>query len=391
MRSRVALALAGFLTATAAQRQECHRNFTISPTDNTTDLFSPCHTIIGNINIGAGFNASVDLRNVYNITGTIDLQDNYARDSDRRSIVHFLQAPDLVYLGGLNIYDFSVYELYMRNLEVVGDVAIYVDEYSLNLDLESLVEARSINISRALSTIDFEALETVHGALIVNYHKANSSSNEDLGFSNHGRIDFPSLGTAGSVMLAGATKNITLPRLTSVGPQNDSDSEVGSQSGLNIHMEDMEEGFELDLPRLRSVDDQINLYGNLKELHTPQLTTYTSINITSSTSFPCTTYLSTLSSTTSVTCTSTPSKGLSTGAKIAIGVVVPVVVIAGIAAVVVFCMRKKSRRESRARMELRGLQGDLAAERQQERGGNHGGDGDGRPLTPPPPYSSQGR
>ncbi|KAL4871850.1 hypothetical protein BDV12DRAFT_12788 [Aspergillus spectabilis] len=380
MNSWLALALATFLTSAAAE--ECHRNFTINPNDNTTELFESCDTIVGNINIGHGFNGSVELRNVFNITGTIEFRAGYDHDHDSRPIVHFFNAPDLYYLGNLDVYDFSVYELYMRNLETAGDISVYVDEYALNLDLNSLVEADSINISRALSTINLTNLKTVHGAATIDYHRANSSSEEPFSNINNGRIDFPSLETAGSLNLAGATKNITLPQLISVGPPR----ETGFESGLNIHMEDMKEPFELDLRRLRSVEDQLYLSGNLKKLRTLQLTNFTSINITSSTNFDCDSFVSDIERSTeypedgsSVTCTNTPSKGLSKGAKIAIGVVVPVVVIAIVVGIALMWTRKKSRRQSRARMELRGLQSDTAIERED------------RAASPPPPYSSHGR
>lgn len=148
-------------------------------------------------------------------------------------------APDLFHLGGLKIHPgVSVYELDLRGVETIGNVSIYVDEYALNLDLESLVEADSINISRALSTcvpqprciyhiwdgripilrppsVDLANLKTVHGALTIDYHPANDSSNEPSG-SNHGRIDLFSLETVGALKLAGATEKCVLPPRPSV-------------------------------------------------------------------------------------------------------------------------------------------------------------------------------
>ncbi|KAK1146254.1 hypothetical protein N8T08_003344 [Aspergillus melleus] len=244
-----------------AAAEECHGNFTIHPNDNTTRLFDSCTTIVGNINVGRSIDGELYLRGIYNVTGTIEFRPDHDHDRDYRPVVHFFNAPNLFHLGGLKVHEgFSVYELYLRDLETVGDISVYVDEYALNLELESLVEADSINISRALSTLDLPDLRTVHGALTIDYHAANSSSNEPAS-SNHGRIDFPSLESAGSVNLAGATENITLPRLTTVGPLNGS----GFESGLTLHMEKLEKPFHLDLPRLRSVRDQMNLYGNVKE------------------------------------------------------------------------------------------------------------------------------
>ncbi|KAH8435058.1 uncharacterized protein LDX57_012687 [Aspergillus melleus] len=378
MRPWLVWALPAILTGAAAE--ECHGNFTVHPNDNTTRLFDSCTTIVGNINIGTSIDGELYLRGIYNVTGTIEFRPDHDHDRDSRPVVHFFNAPNLFHLGGLKVHEgFSVYELYLRGLETVGDISVYVDEYALNLELDSLVEADSINISRALSTLDLPDLRTVHGALTIDYHAANSSGDEP-GSSNHGRIDFPSLELAGSVNLAGATENITLPRLTTVGSLNGS----GSESGLTLHMEKLEKPFHLDLPRLRSVQDQMNLYGNVKEVHAPRLTNFTSINITSSTNLDCDAFLAAIEKTTrypegrsSVACSYAPSKGaLSKGAKIAIGVVVPVVAIAIAVGIVFICVKKKSRRASRARMELSGLQ---ALERERDA------------ATPPPPYSAHGR
>ncbi|PLB47455.1 hypothetical protein P170DRAFT_439110 [Aspergillus steynii IBT 23096] len=378
MRLWLALALVTLLNFAAGQ--ECHRNFTITPNDNTTKLFQSCTTIVGDINIRTSIDGELYLRGVYNVTGNIDFRPDSDANTDSRPVVHFFIAPDLFYLGGLNVHQgFSVYELYLRDLETVGNISVYVDEYALNLDLGSLVEANSINISRALSTVDLDDLKTVHGALTIDYHAANDSSNEPTS-SNYGRIDFPSLESAGSLNLAGATKNITLPRLTSVGPSPGS----GSESGLTLHMDKLEKPINLDLPRLGSVEDHLKLYGNVKEIHAPRLTNFTSMNITSTTNLDCDSFLSIIEQSSqypdngsSVTCTFTPSKGLSKGAKIAIGVVVPVVVIAIVVGILLMWMKKKSRRESRARMGLSRL--DLA-----------GTEREARSATPPPPYSSHG-
>ncbi|KAL2783251.1 hypothetical protein BJX66DRAFT_134892 [Aspergillus keveii] len=377
MRSRFALALATFLSATTAN--ECRRDFTINPNDNITQLFDSCTTIIGNIEVGRGFDGDITLRNVFNITGTIEFRADTIHD-DSRPVVYSFNAPDLTSLGGLYVMDFSVYELYMRNLRTVGSISVYVNEYALNLDLDELVEADSISISRAVSTVKLGALKTVNDALTISYHAANSSSDEPTGMNNGGRIDLPSLESAGALSLGGAWKD-------------------PSDFGMILDMEKMEEPYELDLPMLRSVDDQLLLSGNVKEIHTPRLTNFTSINITSTANLDCDAFIADIESTTeyptdgsSVTCTFAKSGGLSKGAKIAIGVVVPIVVIAIIAAIALMWTRKKSGRESRARMELRGVNtGTIVPLPVERERGFAGQGGSERPLTPPPPYSSHGR
>ncbi|KAL4880468.1 hypothetical protein BJY04DRAFT_191351 [Aspergillus karnatakaensis] len=390
MRSWVALALVALLSGTTSA-EECHRDFTITATTNTTAAFAPCTTIIGNIDVAPGFNGNIDLDNVYNITGSIELRADTIHD-DTRPIVHYLLANDLIHLGGLYINDFSVYELYMRSLETVGDISIYVDQYALNLDLDSLVEADGISISRAVSTVNLRSLETVHNALVIDYHPANSSTedHEPTGLNNGGRIELESLESAGAVALAGARNGVYLPRLTTVG----SAPGPASDWGLTINLDKMEEAYELDLPRLRSVDKEILLLGNVKEINTPSLQNFTSLNVTSSANFDCDTFLADIENSSAflhnestVSCTGTKPGGLSQGAKIAIGVVVPVVVIAIIAAIAVLFTRKKSRRESRARMELRGVTTEIPMQRESERVTGVGAGSDDRPLTPPPPYS----
>ncbi|BCS21078.1 uncharacterized protein APUU_21510S [Aspergillus puulaauensis] len=355
------------LLAISALAEECNRDFEIEYADNTKSLFNNCTTIVGNIDLGEGFKGPITMGDVVNITGTITLRAPSTDDPMGRSSVHRLEAPALEYLGGLVIPDTELGDVSLPKLKnVTGEISI-----SPSNSAGSEVELR------------FAALEEAGGIDIgLDYmiYDDGSYPLPRLG------VDMPSLRSAEYIRLWGYVNSINMPELTTVGQPVD--TRHTDRSGLEIQLAEKGDILDISLPKLESVESNLTLSGNIRQ---PQLDslTKTSANITIDTSsrlalslplieaktitlngtiysasfsdiqrfesvtvtsqlddFDCDQFkerLNQASSPGSISCTAgPPSKSLSSGAKIALGVTIPIVMVLVATAMALVLRRRRS-------------------------------------------------
>ncbi|KAL3494525.1 hypothetical protein BJX62DRAFT_234127 [Aspergillus germanicus] len=434
----VALALWAPILVTAREctSDEPYGSYNISSPEEAADLFAGCTTIITDqIRINHWFNGTFSLPGVINITGDIVCQWDGSYYS--RQGVDAIEAPDLVYLGGLRLSQTGVRRMEFPALRTV-DQSIELESFSdgQTIEFPALVEAGAVVLMRRFSRFNFGSLETVHGDLII----------EQCTYCNEGHdvdpteftpnASFPVLQSAGFVRIEGIFSDINLPSLVSVGPPTRL-YVPSTDSGITIHVKEL--GMELEFPALTAVNKQFYVHDAVLGLDMPALQHINgSFRIDASTplsvdlplisaewlqldgnikeaSFPALNTRTTSLRLDGISCGAMGpglrdseyyidrcgeyKAPLSKGAKIAAGVVVPVGVLGIVILVIVWYKRRARRRGAKAVGEVGELV-DLPPRGGAVDGGRDGGRGRvpvarpererSRSRTPPPPYEARG-
>ncbi|KAI9368309.1 hypothetical protein BJX61DRAFT_230047 [Aspergillus egyptiacus] len=336
--------------------------------------------------------------------------------------------PNLEYLGGLDIKDATgLQNVTMPRLkEVTGRVSIEMKR-GWRLDFRSLERAPAIRVVGRLEEIHLDSLQTVNNDLVVNNCGACGDwdgTNAVMKYKDALVLSLGSLVSVGYIEIAGYLRAIGISNLISAGPPQDpDDGSLSMDSGARFHLAQVMASFSLNLTKLESVNKQlyihgeldglsipalktanatihidastpldidlplktansIDLLGRITSVHLPNLTPSTPITLTST--YKC----KPLDSVTNVTC-AIPSPGLSMEAKVGMGMGITVGVALVMFAVVFCCRRSRGRKMTgRSSSELADLPayGDSNS-RARATGSPVVPVPQGRPETPPPPYS----
>ncbi|KAL4882505.1 hypothetical protein BJY04DRAFT_187194 [Aspergillus karnatakaensis] len=394
-------------------------SFKINSTEEIRDIFNGCTTIVAQqISISSYFNGTFSFPGVTNFTGTLDC--TYDGSQYGRPGVSTVEMADLQYLGGLSathteIAHFSFPEL----ISVSGEIEVMSWTALFEMDFPKLRDADQIVLSRRYSKLNFESLEKVQGDLII---ESCTFCGPDVRYTYD--IDpmasFPVLKSAGFIRLEGIFSSISLPLLESAGPPT---LRWASDSGLSIYVK--QNGMELGFPQLRTVDKQFFVHGAIMGLELPVIgsingsfrvdtDTPLSLNVPLSSA----TWLqldgnikeakfSRLNTATTelrldgISCGKMGEglresgyyedrcgkykKPLSKGAKIAIGVIVPIA--AGLLLFfLVYYYKKRIRKKPKVTAEVEMVNMDIPASGRRREDTELGGQ---RSATPPPPYEAQ--
>ncbi|KIA75651.1 hypothetical protein HK57_00584 [Aspergillus ustus] len=374
--------------------------YNITSTRQALDLFSDCTTIVADqISIDDWDNGTFSLGGITNITGTIIY--NYEGN------IAALELPDLRYLGGfISTTTTGISSiLFSQLLSVTGRIEIRAPGAETQVSFPKMWIAGAVTVKGPVSVVDLNALQAVRGDLIL----------EDIL-----AVPLPQLQTAAYIRISGIPSYIEMPLLTSVGASSDVQS-LPSSSGMEINQ--VNSGIKLEFPALISVDRLLDIRGTVISLSLPSLlfitgTLHIDPSVRLSVDLP-------LTSVTTIELEGGISNALgsgldessyykencakyeqhlSTGGKIAAGVVVPLAVF-GIIVALIFWHKKRVRRGGKAvgrvvgDVEMVDLgpgagggEGDTASERERdlERGRipvtQPGMMVRERSPTPPPPY-----
>ncbi|KAL2850219.1 hypothetical protein BJY01DRAFT_210078 [Aspergillus pseudoustus] len=250
MRPLVALAIwaPSLITAQVCTPGNGSSTYNITSTRQALDLFSDCTTIVADqISIDDWDNGTFSLGGITNISGTLIY--NYEGN------VEALEMPDLRYLGGLvSTTSTGIASiLFSQLLTVTGRVDIREPGVETQVSFPKLWNAGAVGITGPVSLFNLSALQTVAGDLIL----------EDMP-----AVALPQLQTAGYIRISGMPSYITMPLLTSAARGSDVEA-LPSSSGMEINQENS--GIDLEFPALASVDRLLYIQGTVISLNLPSL------------------------------------------------------------------------------------------------------------------------
>jgi hypothetical protein len=139
------------VTARECTSDEPYGSYNISSPEQAADLFAGCTTIITDqIRINDWFNGTFSLPGVTNITGDIVCQWDGSYYS--RQGVEAIEAPDLVYLGGLRLSHTGIKHMLFPALRTIDQI-IELDSFSDGQAVEfpALVEAGAVVLKERFS------------------------------------------------------------------------------------------------------------------------------------------------------------------------------------------------------------------------------------------------
>ncbi|KAL3441188.1 hypothetical protein BJX65DRAFT_289056 [Aspergillus insuetus] len=263
----LALWAPSLVTARECTYDEAYGAYNISSPEQALDLFSGCTTIITDqILINTWFNGTLSLPGVTNITG--DIVFSWGGSYYSRQGIEAIEAPDLVYLGGMRLSHAGIKRMSFPALKTV-DQSIELEWFSDGevVEFPALVEAGAVVLKRRFSRFNFDSLTTVHGDLIIE-QCTYCDSGQDYTTEFTPNASFPALQSAGFVRIEGIFSDINLPSLVSAGSSTRSYS-ISTDSGISIHVKEL--GIELEFPALTAVDKQLYVHDAVLGLEMPAL------------------------------------------------------------------------------------------------------------------------
>ncbi|KAL4985462.1 hypothetical protein BDW68DRAFT_179668 [Aspergillus falconensis] len=209
-----------------------------------------------------------------------------------------IEAPQLMHLGGLDILSISSLANFSfpKLQHVAGQIRIESPERYASLDFPALEDAKSIYGDGDFERLDFRGLQRVDNDLIVGNCDGCKTIYRGKTTPDPVAISFPGLESVGFIKLAGVISNISLPQLISAGPPTTPDEPEpdwytrpnSSDSGLRVRMNEVSSPFELELPKLSSVNKQLYIHGDVKNVQLPSL--WPSASVTLDSAYECDPY-----------------------------------------------------------------------------------------------------
>ncbi|OJJ08849.1 hypothetical protein ASPVEDRAFT_57821 [Aspergillus versicolor CBS 583.65] len=216
-------------------------------------LASECTSINASVAIEYNYTGSFYLPNIQSITGDLSLYPDAISHNESISL------PDLETIGGRLQLSFPHYFRTISAPKLSAVEGYYVSiQYARDVDLRALRSAKEVNINGNLSSIRLESLEEVRDLDI--YPESASPSPID--------IFLLSLKSAASIVLRGKIASISLPKLTSLGPNRfsiDPDPasfELTTEGGPPLNV---------SFPELDTVHDAMKLEGSIGSLSMPKI------------------------------------------------------------------------------------------------------------------------
>ncbi|RHZ53050.1 hypothetical protein CDV55_103402 [Aspergillus turcosus] len=242
-----------------------------SPDDLNWFSSHNCTTINGDITLLGSFNGSFSLPNVTSISGIIT-----STTPTETWELTSIELPDALYLGGININLPSgqgIIDVSAPKATAAGSINLAVP-LTRAVDFRSLKQATSISLAGNYSSVRFDSLEQVNGNFSMRGSDpiaTNALDNEAYGQLP---LSFPALKSATFIQFSGMITEFSMPVLEMANIQS---NKYFSPSGLSIH--NYGAPLDLDLPKLHSVGDVLNLQGAISSLSLDSLQS-TQANIT---------------------------------------------------------------------------------------------------------------
>ncbi|KAL4862277.1 hypothetical protein BDV12DRAFT_179018 [Aspergillus spectabilis] len=264
-----AVLILGF-SASSGLAQECTGWFDIHDLHDIERSFANCTVVDGTVAILPYFSGPLVLPDIVNITGAITI--------NAESNVTSVKAPDLVSVGSLDFgLEGTVSLVSFPRLEIVGErISMGASLRNSTIELPFLTNAGSVSLKGSFGSLDLNALRFVSDDLTIHNEVSTLKPLELL---------FPALENAGFIKVSGDISSIFMAELLSVGPLDDSLGSIYPVSGLQLHLEQAEGPFQLEFPKLSSIDSELYVHGAIESLDLSALK-YTEATIHIDTSHP---------------------------------------------------------------------------------------------------------
>jgi hypothetical protein len=254
-----------FVAATTCERSH-------DPSDRNTpaafDFASPdelnwfsahnCTTIDDDITLLERFNGSFSLPNVTSISGVI----TYTAPTETFELTS-ISLPDVLYLGGINVdlpSSQEIIDVSAPKATAVGTINVAVPSTAA-VDFRSLKQATSISLAGNYSSVRLDSLEQVNGNLSIRGSDTNATNYLDDEAYGQLPLSFPVLKFATLILFSGVITEFSMPVLETANIQT---RKYFGPSGVSIH--NYGAPVDLDLPKLRSVGDMLDLQGAISSL-----------------------------------------------------------------------------------------------------------------------------
>ncbi|KAL4882727.1 hypothetical protein BJY04DRAFT_217216 [Aspergillus karnatakaensis] len=361
----------------AGSASDCSGWFAIDQPGDTDNDFQNCATANGIISFSRSDTGPMDLTHVVHVNGSIQTQ----RGRSPIEQVPSIAAPALV--SASVVYFDTIYPVGRISFPRLEDVTArrsFLDcADDADADFPQLVHAGSAAFHGSFASMNLDSLQTIDGDFTT------GSPYSGVGHA----LSLPSLESVGFMRLSSNHTRFSMPNLVSAGPPSHAEGSTSTESGLRFHMDMRVTPYQLNLPKLSSVDSQLYVHGPFERLELsvcqetnalihidstrrlsfslplraaakielagaiesaafPNLTSYTSIWVNSTRDFDCDSFMEQINTTAPypdpipIVCYSRRSySGLPLAAKVAVAVVIPsaVIFLLGLA----FWLRRRQR------------------------------------------------
>ncbi|KAH2935861.1 hypothetical protein KXW15_004338 [Aspergillus fumigatus] len=254
-----------FVTATTCERsrdpslQNSPAAFQFASSDDL-NWFSThnCTTIDDDITLLESFNGSFSLPNVTSIRGII----TYTGPTETFKLTS-ISLPDVLYLGGMNVDlpdSQKIINVSAPKVTAIDSINLAVPSTAA-IDFRSLKQATSISLTGNYSSVRLDSLEQVNGNLSIRGFDTIATNFLDDEAYGQLPLSFPALKYATFIQFSGVITEFSIPVLETANIQT---REYSGPSGVSIHNYGAPLG--LDLPKLRSVGDMLDLQGAISSL-----------------------------------------------------------------------------------------------------------------------------
>ncbi|KAH1547964.1 hypothetical protein KXX57_002148 [Aspergillus fumigatus] len=254
-----------FATATTCERsrdpslQNSPAAFQFASSDDL-NWFSThnCTTIDDDITLLESFNGSFSLPDVTSIRGII----TYTGPTETFKLTS-ISLPDVLYLGGMNVDlpgSQKIINVSAPKVTAIDSINLAVPSTAA-IDFRSLKQATSISLTGNYSSVRLDSLEQVNGNLSIRGFDTIATNFLDDEAYGQLPLSFPALKYATFIQFSGVITEFSIPVLETANIQT---REYPGPSGVSIHNYGAPLG--LDLPKLRSVGDMLDLQGAISSL-----------------------------------------------------------------------------------------------------------------------------
>ncbi|KAF4260255.1 hypothetical protein CNMCM8057_002356 [Aspergillus fumigatus] len=254
-----------FATATTCERsrdpslQNSPAAFQFASSDDL-NWFSThnCTTIDDDITLLESFNGSFSLPDVTSIRGII----TYTGPTETFKLTS-ISLPDVLYLGGMNVDlpgSQKIINVSAPKVTAIDSINLAVPSTAA-IDFRSLKQATSISLTGNYSSVRLDSLEQVNGNLSIRGFDTIATNFLDDEAYGQLPLSFPALKYATFIQFSGVITEFSIPVLETANIQT---REYSGPSGVSIHNYGAPLG--LDLPKLRSVGDMLDLQGAISSL-----------------------------------------------------------------------------------------------------------------------------
>ncbi|KAJ5560241.1 hypothetical protein N7513_002640 [Penicillium frequentans] len=226
-------------------------------TPEQLDSFEGCTTLNGHIAIQSDYEGDFILNEVTEFHGNISTAEDSPTALNQFEM-RILENIENIHLLGLSG------NVSLPKLEVAGDVELVQTSDSGTVDLKLLSEANSLSFRGSWTNTDLSLLKTITTSAQFCGAQTCGIYGDSKNFP-YILVNLPSLEETDYLMVEGAVKSVSVPKLEVAGYMESTELVYGQ--GLRINIEDgYDETLDFDAPNLHTLNGQLEVYGGVSSL-----------------------------------------------------------------------------------------------------------------------------